>query len=63
MISEARLLQVILGPHTSEKGTLSAEKNNTIIFKVACSSTKAEIKQAIEKLFEVEVTGVRTLNV
>jgi len=63
MISEARLLQVILGPHISEKGTLVAEKDNTIVFKVAGSATKAEIKTAIQKLFEVEVTGVRTLNV
>ncbi len=63
MISEERLLQVILGPHISEKGTLAAEKDNTIVFKVANSATKAEIKMAIKKLFEVEVTGVRTLNV
>ena len=63
MISEARLLQVILAPHVSEKGTLSAENHNTMVFKVAGTATKAEIKAAVEKLFEVEVTGVRTLNV
>lgn len=63
MISESRLLQIILAPHVSEKGTLSAEKNNTMVFKVATTATKAEIKAAVQKLFEVEVTGVRTLNV
>jgi len=62
MIREERLLKVILAPHISEKSTIAAEENNTI-FKVASDATKAEIKAAAEKLFEVEVTGVRTLNV
>ena len=48
MISEERLLKVLLAPHVSEKATLAAEE---------------EIKAAVEKLFEVEVDSVRTLNV
>ncbi|MFM2480504.1 50S ribosomal protein L23 [Celerinatantimonas sp. YJH-8] len=63
MISEERLLKVLLAPHVSEKSTGSAENDNTIVFKVATTATKAEIKAAVEKMFEVEVTGVRTLNV
>jgi large subunit ribosomal protein L23 len=63
MIREERLLKVIVAPHISEKSTIAAEENNTIVFKVANDATKAEIKVAVEKLFEVEVTGVRTLNV
>ncbi|WP_018693986.1 50S ribosomal protein L23 [Algicola sagamiensis] len=63
MISEERLLKVILAPHVSEKAMIAKELNNTLVFKVAVDSTKAEIKAAIEKLFEVEVTGVRTVNV
>ncbi len=63
MISEERLLKVILAPHISEKSTSSAENDNTMVFKVAGTATKAEVKAAVEKLFEVEVTGVRTLNV
>ncbi|WP_351061704.1 50S ribosomal protein L23, partial [Psychrobacter sp. TB20-MNA-CIBAN-0197] len=62
MIREERLLKVILAPHISEKSTIAAEENNTIVFKVVNDATKAEIKVAVEKLFEVEVTGVRTLN-
>jgi large subunit ribosomal protein L23 len=62
MISEERLLKVILAPHISEKSTVSAETNNTMVFRVATTATKAEIKAAVEKLFEVEVTGVKTLN-
>lgn len=63
MISEERLLKVLLAPNISEKATTSAEANNTVVFKVATNANKAEIKAAVEKLFDVEVTGVRTLNV
>ncbi|RTE87652.1 50S ribosomal protein L23 [Aliidiomarina sp. B3213] len=63
MMREERLLKVILAPHVSEKATLAAENANTVVFRVATDATKAEIKAAVEKLFEVEVTGVRTLNV
>jgi len=63
MIREERLLKVLKAPHISEKSTMVAEKQNTIVFKVATDATKAEIKQAVEKLFEVKVEAVRTLNV
>ncbi|GLS84888.1 50S ribosomal protein L23 [Paraferrimonas haliotis] len=61
MIREERLLKVILAPHISEKSTVVAEQENTVVFKVAKDATKSEIKAAVEKLFEVEVKGVRTL--
>ncbi|HGS5284864.1 TPA: 50S ribosomal protein L23 [Vibrio cholerae] len=61
MIREERLLKVLRAPHISEKATMSAEKSNTIVFKVAKDATKKEIKAAIEKLFEVEVKSVNTL--
>ena len=63
MIREERLLKVLKAPHISEKSTMVAEKNNTIVFKVAITATKADIKAAVEKLFEVKVEAVRTLNV
>jgi len=63
MISEERLLKVLLAPHVSEKATMAAETNNTVVFKVVKDANKAEIKAAVEKLFEVEVNGVRTTNV
>lgn len=63
MINEERLLKVLLAPNISEKATLTAEANNTIVFKVATDAKKAEIKAAVEKLFDVKVDGVRTLNV
>jgi len=60
MIREERLLKVLRAPHISEKSTLTAEANNTVVFKVAIDATKSEVKAAVEKLFEVQVTGVRT---
>ena len=63
MISEERLLKVLLAPHIYEKSTMAAEGNNAVVFKVVKDANKAEIKAAVEKLFEVEVDSVRTLNV
>lgn len=62
-MNQERLLKVILAPHVSEKSTISAEMSDTLVFKVATDANKAEIKSAVESLFEVEVTGVRTVNV
>ncbi|MBE1286876.1 50S ribosomal protein L23 [Alteromonas sp. LMIT006] len=61
-MNEERLLKVLLAPHISEKSTMAAEGNNTVVFKVATDANKAEIKAAVEKLFEVEVNSVRTVN-
>jgi large subunit ribosomal protein L23 len=63
MINEERLLKVLLAPHVSEKATLAAETNNTVVLKVVKDANKEEIKAAVEKLFEVEVDSVRTMNV
>lgn len=63
MITEERLLKVLLAPVVSEKSTMVAENNNTVVFKVVTDAAKREIKAAVEKLFEVEVTDVRTVNV
>ena len=61
-MNEERLLKVLLAPHISEKSAMAAEGNNTVVFKVATDANKAEIKAAVEKLFEVEVNSVRTVN-
>jgi large subunit ribosomal protein L23 len=59
---QERLMQVLVAPHVSEKGTNVAEKNNQVIFRVQRDATKPEIKQAVESLFKVKVLNVRTLN-
>ena len=58
-----RLHQVLVAPVISEKSTRAAEKNNQDVFKVLRDARKPEIKNAVEKLFNVKVEGVRTLNV
>ena len=60
-IREERLLKVLRAPHVSEKASTAMEKSNTIVLKVAKDATKAEIKAAVQKLFEVEVEVVNTL--
>ena len=60
-MNEERLLKVLLAPHVSEKATMATETSNTVVFKVLKDASKAEIKAAVEKLFEVEVNSVRTV--
>lgn len=45
----------------TEKGDRMRERMGKYLFKVAPKATKIEIRQAVEKLFDVRVTSVRTL--
>jgi large subunit ribosomal protein L23 len=47
----------------SEKGTRLREKQNGYLFEVARDANKIEIKRAIESIFTVKVTSVRTIRV
>ena len=58
----ARHYDVVLAPHITEKSTLASE-HNAVVFKVANDATKPQIKEAIEAIFGVSVTGVNTINV
>lgn len=60
MSKEPRHYDVILSPVVTEKATAASEKNK-VVFKVRLDATKIEIKNAVEKLFEVKVTRVNTL--
>jgi large subunit ribosomal protein L23 len=51
---------VILAPAITEKATMLSE-HNKVVFKVAKTATKPEIKAAVEALFGVKVTAVNTL--
>ena len=51
-MSTERLMTVLLGPHLSEKSTRLGEKHNQIVFRVRRDATKAEIRAAVEALFE-----------
>ena len=58
-----RLLMILREPHTSEKTTIIAEKFKQFTFKVLKNATKNEIKQAVEHMFNVKVSGVSVVNV
>ena len=51
---------MILSPHITEKSTLLSEQN-AVVFKVAGTASKPQIKQAVEALFDVKVTGENTI--
>jgi large subunit ribosomal protein L23 len=59
-VSRSRF-DVLKRPLITEKGTLLREASNVVAFEVDRSATKAEVRSAVEKIFSVEVTGVRTL--
>jgi len=54
--------QVIIRPVVSEKTYVLAEAGK-YTFRVADNAHKTQIRQAIEQLFDVKVTGVRTSSV
>jgi len=60
MIKDARHYDTILSPVITEKATIASERNQ-FVFRVARNATKPQIKEAIEKLFDVKVTAVNTL--
>lgn len=58
-----RMYSIILGPHVSEKTTILGEVRNQYTFKVVSDASKPEIKEAVEKLFNVVVDDLQVLNV
>ena len=61
MTAEQRHYDVIIAPLITEKATAASEKNQ-VVLEVAKSATKPQIKEAVEKLFDVKVKRVNTLN-
>ena len=60
MSLDPRLYDVILSPVITERATALSEFNK-VVFKVANTATKPQIKEAVEKLFDVKVKSVNTL--
>ncbi len=60
-MKEVNAYDVILSPVITEKSSLVSEFNQ-VVFKVAHSASKPQIKAAVEKLFNVKVRAVNTLN-
>jgi len=57
---DIRHYDVVLAPHITEKSTLLSD-HNAVVFKVAGTASKPEIKAAVEALFNVSVTNVNTM--
>jgi large subunit ribosomal protein L23 len=54
------LAEVVQGPVITEKGTLVGEVGNQVVLRVHPRASKIEIRHAVETLFKVKVTKVRT---
>ena len=59
-MSNVKYYDTILGPVITEKATLLSEQNK-VVFRVPLNATKKDIKEAVEKLFNVKVGAVNTI--
>lgn len=57
------LYTILEAPRITEKATHCQEVGNQVVFNVLRSANKAQIKAAVEKMFDVKVIGVQTVNV
>lgn len=55
------LHDVIQQPLVTEKSNIAKEEANIATFRVDPEATKHDIRRAVEALFEVKVTNVRTM--
>ena len=54
------IYSIIIRPLVTEKGTYQSQTLNAYAFQVAPWAKKSQIKQAVEKIYNVRVLGVRT---
>ena len=52
--------KILRYPHMTEKSVALIERENKVVFIVERKATKQQIKEAIEKIFEVKVEKVNT---
>lgn len=60
MNKEIHLYDIIRRPVITEKSTRLSEENNVYVFEVDTRANKAQIKDAVESVFDVDVLKVRT---
>ena len=60
-MNQEKILTLIDSPYITEKASKLASEKNQVVFKVDLSASKAEIKNAVEDLFDVKVDSVTTL--
>ena len=52
--------EVVLYPLMTESASLMVEKENKLAFAVSLKASKADVKRAVEELYEVKVESVNT---
>ena len=62
-IRHDQIRTILIEPHVSEKTTLLNQENGQIVFKVRSDSNKKQIKRAVEEMFNVKVSSVKTVSV
>jgi large subunit ribosomal protein L23 len=63
MITNEKIFSVLRAPRVSEKTARLQELTNQYVFEIATTATKADVKAAVEKLFDVKVEAVNVVNV
>ena len=62
-MNKDRLYKILLNPRVTEKTARVGDDSNQYVFQVAKDANKAEVRAAVESLFEVNVESVRIVNV
>ena len=62
-IRHDQLTTILIAPHVSEKSTLLSQNSGQIAFRVRPDSNKRQIKKAVEQMFNVKVSSVKTISV
>ena len=62
-IRHDQIRTILIEPHVSEKTTFLNQINGQIAFKVRSDSNKKQIKRAVEEMFNVKVSSVKTVSV
>jgi large subunit ribosomal protein L23 len=63
MNNQEKLMNVLLGPHVSEKAARIGDKHRQVVFRVRRDADKDAVRRAVEKMFEVKVEDVQIVNV
>lgn len=63
MSTNEKVFSVLLSPRVSEKTARLQEVSNQYVFEIAKTATKADVKAAVEKIFDVKVEAVNVVNV
>ena len=58
---EVHLYDVIVRPVVTEKSSLLSDEYNQYVFEVTPQANKIQIREAVEVIFDVDVTNVRTM--